>query len=209
MNNSENSDTTAPVFVFLPKCIESKNDVFSSIFRLVVNRSKLDGHPVEQSFVQGLRMESIQIESEDFGDWKMLVSTPQQIRQAMMLGFWTIQNYRSMGYKFCGDAWEVPLRKCVKVVGRQSMTPEEFDLFVFGKMKLRIIELNVSPTTLPRIKDFLKVPLHIGKENRVEITKKLFGHDIASGFDNQCWNFLRSCASNGSSSDVVVGVSFL
>lgn len=192
-NEKENiSENIPPAYILLPVCVESKNDVFLSVLRSIIARSVIDKIPLNALLINGMKAPTFQIEAEDVGPWNNLNSQLQQNRQSMMLGYWSIRNFPSLGNKLCGDEWKAPQRRGVKVVGRESMNPEEFDSFIFGKMKLRIIELRVNQSTLQRMKEFIKAPTDIGKVNRIQLSKKMFSLDIENGFHQQCWDVLRS-----------------
>lgn len=188
-NNIEN---VPPAYILLPVCVECKEDVFLSVVRAIIGRSVVDKNPSISSMINGMNVRTLKIEAEDIGAWNNLNSQSQQMRQAVMLGYWCIRNFPSLGNKLCGNKWKAPQRRCVQIVGRESMIPEEFDSFIVAKMKLRIIELRVYQSTLERMKEFIRAPTNIGKVNRIQLYKKMFSLDIENGFHNQCWNAMRS-----------------
>lgn len=208
-HNKNNSADTPPTFLLLPVCVESNDDVYMCVLKAIIGRTNIEKNPMSRSLRSGMTVRIIEIQSEDLGPWNELNSHSQQIRQAMMLGYWAIKNYPLMGMRLCGDGWNAPKRQSVKVVGRESMTPDEFDSLIFNKIQLRIIELIVDQGTLQRLKHFIKTPTDIGKENRVQLSKKMFSYDIENRFQRQCWDALRSGVFSCSNTKDHVAVSSL
>lgn len=198
----------APAFFLLPACIESNDDVFMDIFRAVKGRTSIEKSSLNRSFISGMLVPSIVINVEDLEPWKQLNSSSEQRRQAMMLGFWAIKIFPTLGARLCGERWNIPQRQCVNVVGKDSLTPDEFDLLIFRKIKLRIVEIYESESTLQRLKHFVKTPTDIGKENRVQLLNKIFSLDIEKSFVRPCWDALRSGAFSCDNMNGDVAVSF-
>lgn len=206
-------ENTAPVYLLLPTCIESKNDIFLEILRNVVQRTartKLDNNFLYNALKTGMKAETFAINSDDIvGHWKELKSKSEQVRQSKMLGYWAIQNFPSLGKKLFGESWQVPQRKCVDVVGQGSMKPDEIDAVIFRKLKIRLVELSLSESTFSRFKHFVKVPIDIGKFNDVHITQKIKCFDIETEYLQNCWDALkRGKFSMNDSINVNIEVSF-
>lgn len=185
------------VYILLPQCVETEHDVFLSILRSVVSRTSVEKNPLNNALINGMKVDTFRVEEEDIGPWNQLNSEPQQIRQAMMLGYWAIEHVPSLGSRICGNTWKAPQRKFVQLAGRPPILPDEFDHFIFAKMKIRIIELheNNDKDMFQRLKTFVKAPVGIGKINRIQIfhrSKNMFSLDVDSAFDHQCWQALRS-----------------
>lgn len=189
------------IYILLPVCDETKDDLFLSIFRSIVGRTNVEKQPLHKDFVSGMKADSILIGADDVGPWNDLNSELQQSRQANMLGFWAIKHFPSLGSRVCGDAWTPPHRKYVQVDGSDPMLPDEFDKFIFKKMNIHIVELaEVKDDTFQRLKHFIKAPGGIEKCNRTQVSnrsKNIFAFDIESDFDRQkCWHALRSGSSS-------------
>lgn len=191
------SENRLVMYILLPECIEAEDDVFLTILKAIVGRTNLDRNPLINALINGMKVDTFKIECEDVGSWNNLNSQSQRIRQAMMLGFWAIKNYPLLAIRLCGDAWKAPQRKFVQIVGGEPILPDDFDSLIFGKMKVRLIELHErkDKDTLQRLKSFVKAPTGIGKTNRIQLSnrsKNMFSFDVESGFNNQCWHALRS-----------------
>lgn len=184
------------VNILLPVCEQSDIDVFLNILRAIVSRTNIDKNPLNISLIGGMNSSTIRIQAEDIGPWNHLNSQQHQARQALMLGFWSTENFPSLGIRLCGDGWKKPQRQCVEVFGRESITPNEFDSLIFDKINLRVIELLVNRTTLARLKNFIEAPSDIAKENKIQLSKKMFSFEIGSGVD-RCWEVLKSGVFSG------------
>lgn len=207
MENDE--ENIQPAYIFLPGCAHSDNDVFLNVVRAIIGRSNIDKNPMNNSLIRGMNASTIRIQSEDVGPWNDLNSPSHQIRQAQMLGYWSIKHFPSFAIRLCGDTWKAPQRQCVQVDGSDSITPNDFDSLIFDKLKLRIIELRVDHGTLQRLKNFIKAPTNIGKENRFRHSNKMFSFDIEKGFDRQGWDALRSGVFSSSNVNECTDVSLL
>ncbi len=192
---AESSDKTkpqAPVNILLPVCIELKDDVFLNILRTVVNRVRIDENSLCNDLKSGMMAATFAIDSEDVSvNWKELTSKSKQGLQSKMLGFWAIQNFPSLGRKLFGDSWKAHQRECINVVGKESMTPEELDDVIFQKLKLRIIELRVTESTIGMLKHFKKAPVNIGKCNALQISPKMKSFNIVEEHLSLCWDVLK------------------
>lgn len=184
--------TTSPFCILLPFCVESKDDYFLSILRSIIDRAKIEDNLLDSAVKKGMMLQTFQIEADDLDRWENPQSSQQNIKRAMMIGFWAIENFPSLGKKICGDGWNAPQRVNIEVNGQGSITPNEFDAHIFAKLEIRVIELRLCPGTLNRFKCFTKAPPNLKKVNKVELTKKVVSYNVANGLDHQCWDALRS-----------------
>lgn len=189
---SENKEIVGSSFnVLLPICSQSKNDVFLNILKSIVARAILNDNLIN-AFQSGMHGENFSIESEDISiDWKKLNSEPQQIRQSKLLGLWAINFFPSLGKKLLGDGYRAPKRNAVEVIGSSVIEPDSIDGFILPKMKLRIIELNVSESTKAKLKHFVKAPCYIGKNSGIQISRKMKMFNIDKEFHERCWKALK------------------
>lgn len=80
--------------------------------------------------------EAITIEPDDIVvNWRDLLPKPKKILQ-----------------------WKLRKREYVEVIGGRSMTPDGIDVIILKKIKLKVYELSVSPSTFEKLKHFVKVP---------------------------------------------------
>lgn len=185
-------ESTSEFNILLPYCNETNNDVFMNILKNVVARSKLDVHYLDSAFISALNGNELAIEQEDVTvNWTLLHSKEQQIRQAKLLGYWTMNVFPSLGKKIFGETYRAPKRIAVEVVGNSVMSPETVDDFIIPKMKLRLIQLNVNGSTVAKVKHFVKVPAFVGKINEQQISRKMKSSDIKPEFLETCWQALK------------------
>lgn len=136
--------------------------------------------------------EGFSIESEDISvNWKQLSSESQQIRQSKLLGLWAINNFPLLGKNFFGESYRAPKRNAVEVTGSSMIEPDSIDDFIFPKMKLRMIQLNVSESTIVKLKHFVKAPGCIGKNSEFQISRKMRSFIIDAEFLESCWKALK------------------
>lgn len=152
-----------PLRILLPVCLELECDVFLNVIQNLIARAKLDDHYLDSAFKVGMSGETFSIECEDITmDWLHQNSNEQQIRHTKMLGYWALENYPVLGKKFFGLSWEPPQRNGFLVRGdTQELRPDEIDALVFKKLKLRLIELNVTPSTSQKFKRFIVYPIQV------------------------------------------------
>lgn len=178
--------------VVWPVCVETKTDVFLIILKKIVGRSMLDDHYLVSALKSGMS-EGFTIESEDLSvDWTKLDSESQQIRQWKLLGLWAVKNFPSLGKKLFGESYRVPQRSAVPVNGNSACEADSLDEFIFPKMKLRNVELNVYGSTMIKFKHFTRVPAVIGKSNEQRLSRKIKLFDVDDEFVERCWKALKS-----------------
>lgn len=198
----EDDEITTPVLILLPICIELETDVFLNILKNVIGRKKLDDHFIDSALKLGMRYDKFSIEEEDMSvSWSEKKSKDDQIRQSKLLGYWAINNFPSLGKKLFGSSWQTPNRQSLQVVGHSKViSAEEIDAMVFQKMKIRVMQLNVSPSTLVKINHFVNAPANIGKTNESKISIKIKSFDPDDEWTEQCWKALKlgSFSLNGS-----------
>lgn len=143
----EDDEIITPVLILLPICIELETDVFLNILKNVIGRKKLDDHFIDSTLKVGMRSDKFSIEEEDMSvSWSEKKSKDDQIRQSKLLGYWAINNFPPLGKKLFGSSWQTPNRQSLQVVGHSKViSAEEIDAMVFQKMKIRVMQLNVSP----------------------------------------------------------------
>ncbi len=187
-----NKENTPPIYLLLPVCIECEFDAFFNIIRNVLSRSRPDNNELNNALKSGMTGETVTIEPDDIVvDWKNLQSKPKQILQWKLLGFWANQNSPSLGKKLFQSSWKPPQRKCVEVIGGTPMTPEEMDIIISRKIKLRVYELSVGRSTLDKLKSFVKVPANIDLCNKEQIFPKIRSYDIKPEHLKRCYDALR------------------
>lgn len=192
MSESEiNKEVKTVICVLLPFCVELETDVFLNLLRNVVARSRLDDQQLD-ILKAGMIADTLYIKSDDLlVNWKELNSEPQRIRQLKLLGVWTMYNYPSLGKKLFGESWQAPERKIVEVLGDSVKSAEAVNEVIFRKMKLRIIELNVSHSTLLKLKQFVRVPIDVGKSNGMKISPRIKLFEIDESAIENCWKALK------------------
>lgn len=178
--------------ILLPICVETDSDVFLHILKSIVAR-KTDDHFLYNGLKFGMSGDVFNIDEEDLTmNWNNLDTTKQRIRQARLLGYWAISNFPSLGKKLHGISWQ-PSKKSL-LIKKQSkeINADEINEKISRKLKLRVLQLDVSDSTLIRIKDFVKVPAYIGKNNETRLSKQMNAFDIDSQWMELCWKALNS-----------------
>lgn len=194
--NSENvGDITQPMYMLLPICTESEHDIFFNILQKVIARSRLDEHPLDKALKLGMMVDDFHIELDDITEnWNQLKSDEQQTRQWKILGYWATENFPLLGKKFCGGSWMPPQsRGSLQIIGQpKKMSADEIDGIVFRKLKLRMMKLQLSKSTLDKLKHFIiNVPPYIETYNELQMTKKIACLDIGEKWIQHCWNALK------------------
>ncbi len=183
----------SPAFhILLPVCSQSKEDVFVTILKRAVARSKLDEHHLIRAFMSGMKGESFAIKMDDLTlNWEQLKSEKQQIRQAKLLGFWAIVNFPSLKVKLFGETHQAT-RNHVSITNT-AIDAAKIDEVVFEKMKLRVVELRLKGSTFDKLKHFVKVPGCVGatRSNEIHITPSMDSFDVDAKFIESCWDALR------------------
>lgn len=188
---SENKEVKTVICVLLPFCMELETDVFLNLLRNVVARSRLDDQQLD-ILKAGMIADTLCIKSDDLlVNWKELNSESQRIRQLKLLGVWTMYNYPSLGKKLFGDSWQAPERKIVDVLGVSAKSAEAVNDVIFKKMKLRIFELNISHSTLLKLKHFVRVPVDVEKFNGIQISPRIKLFEIDESVIEKCWKALK------------------
>ncbi|KAJ6642719.1 Chitin biosynthesis protein CHS5 [Pseudolycoriella hygida] len=176
--------------ILLPFCVEQDNDVFFDILKTTIARSKVTQKAMDMRL--GMGAGKLSVKPKDLSlNWKSLKSDAQQIRQSKLLGFWMVANYPTMAGKLYWGLPDAPKRSDVVTVGTEELDGGSVDDIILKKLKLRIIELNVSPTTLDKVKHFVKVPNFIGMYNERQISPKVKAFDIEPEFVDECWSALK------------------
>lgn len=189
---NNNSSEIQPVCVLLPFCVELENDVFLNILRLVVGRLKLDGHDDIEALKSGMTDDVLYVKSNDLmSNWKDLDSKPQRFQQLKLFGFWAARNFPSLSKKLLGEQWQGFQGKRVEVIEDPMMPADEIESLISQKMQIRIMELNVSNSTLDKIKHFVKTPISIEKFNRLKITQKINSFEVKVDHIQRCWEALK------------------
>lgn len=144
------------------------------------------------SMMSALTGDSFEVDNEDLSvDWRTLTSNSRQIRQNKLLGFWTARHYPLFGKKLIGPSWNPPEICNVQVSESVGITEDEIDNIVSKKMKIRIIEVNVSISTSKRLNYFVHAPSGIGKANVTVLSSKMRAFDIESEYLPGCWQALK------------------
>lgn len=193
MSNKKESKNAPAVHILLPVCTESKFDIFLEILKCYVAHSKLTESCLMDAFMSGMKGERFSVEICDLTrSWKELKSGDEQIRQFKLLGFWTIANFPSLWRKLFGKTQ--PPRNGASVIGHAETNADNIDEVLFTKLKVRVIELRVSPSTLNKLNHFVKVPEWVGVKwsNETVIGRKMVSFNVNSGFVDSCWDALRS-----------------
>ncbi len=193
MEDKNDIKITPSVNILLPICVESETDVFFNILRNVIARSKLDEHILDNAVKLGMMGDKFYIKSKDLTKkWSDLVTMSQQIRQSKLIGFWAIDNFPSLGKKLNGKLWKASKEKCLQFSGNsKTVTAAEIDSIIFQKLKIRVIQLNVSESTLSKLKLFVHVPAIVGRKNESQISPKIKVFDIDDNWVEKCWEALK------------------
>lgn len=177
--------------ILLPLCVESRCDVFYSVIKNAIDRSKLD------DFVNVLKLgmngDEFFIKSEDLSsNWNVLNSTEERIRQSKILALWAIEHFPALGKRFYGASWKPPERKNIHVIGETQVTIDDIDAIVLRKLKLRMFQLNVSPSTLKKLRHLaIDVPANFHKSNEHEYSTKIKSFEIDGEFVEESWKALK------------------
>lgn len=186
------AEDTPPIYILLPICIESKTDLFFNVLRNTVSRNRVNSNFLENAFISGMTGEMIEVNLNDLSmDWTTLKSELQQIQQSKLLGCWATRHFPSIGRKLIGTAWQPPKRCNVTVIGSSEITEAEINAIISKKMKLRILELNVSQSTSAKLKHFVRAPATIGKVNVTITSPKIRAFDIQNQYLEDCWKALE------------------
>lgn len=178
------------VSVLLPFCAEVESDIFLSILKAAVWRMRLEDPHIE-ALKAGIT-DKFSVKLNDLSaHWKELDSKSQRIRQFKLLGFWIARSFPALGKKLVGDAWQASPGTRVEVVGNASMSPDEIETFIFRKMQIRIIEMKVSPSTLDKIKHFVRAPTNIEKLKGTKVSPKLTSYEVKIDDRKLCWKALK------------------
>lgn len=188
----EGSDNNVKFNILLPICVESQSDIFFSVIKNSIERSKLDD--LLNALKWAMNGDPFRIEAEDLSsNWNELESKVQQIRQAKILGLWAIENFPALGKKFFGPSWQPPKRNNIDVVGQAQIGPDKLDAIVFQKLKLRVCQLNASPSTLKKLRYLeVHIPPNIGKHNEYEHSQRVKSFEIIEDWIDEGWKVLRS-----------------
>lgn len=181
------------VHILLPVFSEIADDVFLEILKKLISRTKIDGH-LCSAFISGLSAETLFFELEDLSiSEKENTSKSREIRIAKMLGFWAANNFPSLSKKLMGEKWRPVDGRTVAAENDKMLTTDEFDARIIKKMKLRVIQLQVSDSTRERIlKHFVTVPFNICESNTEKISKKMDQVNIKEPLMEKCWQALKS-----------------
>ncbi len=199
-------NNSKPTFnVLLPFCVEAKTDVFMIILKNIVARSMLEDNCLVTAIKAGMSEEQFSIEPDDISvDWTKQNSESQQIRQWELLGSWTASNFPALGKKLFGESYRVPKRNAETVNGNSVFESDSINEIIFSKMKIRIIELSVSESTMEKLKHFTKVPDVIGKSKEQRISRKMKSFEVDDAFVDRCWKALKSGAFSADSDSTIV-----
>lgn len=189
--NIKNEFQSVDIAVLLPCCVEQDTDIFLSILKGVIWRTKLDDENIE-ALKAGMTENMFYVKSNDLlAHWKELSSKSQRVRQFKLLGYWIARNFPTLGQKLLGDAWQATPETQVEIIGNVLMSAVEIEDAIFRKMQIRIITMNVSFSTLDKLKHFVKVPTSIGTFNGKKISRKLTSYEIIVDHTERCWAALK------------------
>lgn len=187
----ENANKITPVYLLLPMFTELKQDVFLNLLKKIVARTKF-GDGIESAFTSGMTAKTLFIESEDLSAKRNDETMSQQIRLSKLMGFWAVNNFPSLARKLLGECWNPPGDRTVNIGNQKTINDQEVDDIVFQNLKLRVIELSVSSSTLCKIKHFVTVHASICENNPVEISKKMRMFAIQDSHIDGCWQALKA-----------------
>lgn len=195
--NSEKNTEVMPMNFLLPVCVET-DDAFFSIVKTIINRKSIDENYVDSSLKLGMSGDTFCIHSEDLlMNWSTMTSRKQKIRQFKLLGYWSIQNFSSFGKIVFGKTWNAPQRKNIQVVrpsGIVELQPDEVDEKIARKLSLRILEINLSSSTMAKLKYLVNVPSFVRKnaEQKTGISSKIKPFDVKDEYMEKCWIAFKS-----------------
>ncbi|KAJ6648902.1 hypothetical protein Bhyg_04134 [Pseudolycoriella hygida] len=145
---------------------------------------------LDHAFKMGMSGNVSLIEEEDLTrNWKKMNSKEQQDRQATLLGFWAVENFPSMGKQLHGPSWHAKVNSLQ--ANSKQIRAVEINAVIFKKLKLRVLKLNVSDSTLGKLKYFVRVPESIAKGNESKISRKIKAYDVDEQWLDHCWKALK------------------
>lgn len=176
------------VHILLPTCIRSDHNVFLNILKNIVGKvghAKLSEHFLDNAFKEGMVATEFQVDFSSAEKWNSKSSKQEKISLSRLIGCWASRNCDGFGKILFKDSW--------RTVESRTGTPfAMIDRFVFSKMRCILVELNVSETTLPILKHFVKVPVkEIDVENMVQISPRMRVFDIKKDCLENCWKSLK------------------
>lgn len=181
---------TQPIYILLPVCLEQNDDVFLDILKCTIARSKLNQGALDLKL--GMGSEKFSVSPEDLSlNWENHQTDVQKLRQSKLLGFWMVGNFPKLAGKIFWGSFDPPKRSDVVIVGNEQYSGDRIDSAIFEKMKLRIMELHLSWSTLEKLKHFVQVPSTVGMINEKIISKKMKSFDIEDQYIDDCWNALK------------------
>lgn len=184
--------TTSLSHILLPTCNESEEDVFHNVLKSILYRSKYENSFLDNAFKLGMSGGVFPIEEEDLAmNWKQLNSEEQQIRQSKLLGFWAVENFPSLGKQLYGPSWQAKVKSLQSNTHSKEISAEEINAMIFKKLKLRVLQLNVSDSTLGKLKYFVNVPDNIARKNESKVSKTIKAFDIDDQWVKHCWKALK------------------
>ncbi len=197
-NSTEENGTMPALSVLLPVCTEIQVDIFMNILKATIGRSKQTKRPelyeqLESAFKAGMTGKEFVVDLADISEnWESKTTTSQHEIQTKMLGLWAAKNFPSIGKKFFGRNYQAPQRNGVKVNENLKIDADEVDAFIFKKMKIRIAELYVAPSTVKKLKHFVEVPEYVGRSNESEYSKTTKTFEVDANFVEDCWSALKA-----------------
>ncbi|KAJ6648901.1 Laminin subunit alpha-2 [Pseudolycoriella hygida] len=181
--------TTSLSHILLPTCNASE-DVFLNVLKSSFSRYKYEKNSLDHAFKMGMSGNVSLIEEEDLTrNWKKMNSKEQQDRQATLLGFWAVENFPSMGKQLHGPSWHAKVNSLQ--ANSKQIRAVEINAVIFKKLKLRVLKLNVSDSTLGKLKYFVRVPESIAKGNESKISRKIKAYDVDEQWLDHCWKALK------------------
>lgn len=186
----EKSNKITQVYLLLPVLTVLKKDVFLHLLTKTLARKKF-GDGIESAFTSGLTAKTLFLKSKDISANVNDETMSQQIRLSKLMGFWAVNNFPSLGRKLLGDSWN-PTEDRTVTIENQTMDDKEIDAIVSQKLKLRVIQLSVSSSTLSKIKHFVSVDVSVCENNPVDISKKMNMFDIQDALIDDCWQALKA-----------------
>lgn len=187
-----NKEMEEEIFVVLPVCTELQHDIFLNILKNVVGRSKLDTHLMDRAFIHGMKGPSLSYNSNDFNcNWSDEKSATKQMFYAKLLGSWAAHNFPSLGRKLFGEKW-LPRQRDVLVRSTQESNIQEMYNTILKKLALRVVQLNVSPSTAEKLKHFVRVPANICDGNGLCLSKKMVSFGVHCSQIANCWKALAT-----------------
>lgn len=181
--------------ILLPTCnkAEDGEDVFLNVVKKIFSRSRYENNYLDNSFKMGLSGDAFHIEKEDLSmEWNQLTSEDQKSRQAKLLGYWSIVNFPSLGKQLWGPSWRAQVKTLQFNNDSIEMNTEEINVMMAKKIVLRVLHLNVSESTLGKLKYFVNIPKSIiATTNATKVTKTTTAFDIDDKWIEHCWKALK------------------